>query len=54
MIGMDGRVLLQKQWMKQQDAMTTVVDVSELMRGMYLMEVTVGDALKEVRKVMKE
>jgi hypothetical protein len=54
MIGMDGRVLLQKQWMKQQDAMTTVVDVSELMRGMYLLEITVGDALKEVRKVMKE
>lgn len=54
LIGMDGRVLLQKQYMKQQDAMTTVVDVSELMRGVYLMEVAVGDALKEVRKVMKE
>lgn len=54
LIGMDGRVLLQKQWMKQQDVMTNVVDVSELVRGMYLMEVTVGDALKEVRKVMKE
>lgn len=54
LISMDGRVMQQKQWMKKEETITSVLDVKHLMPGIYLMEVTVGDQLREIRKIIKE
>jgi len=54
LISMDGKVLIQKQWMKKEELITTVMDVKRLVAGIYLLEVTIGDQLREIRKVVKE
>lgn len=54
LLGMDGKVVQQKQWMKKEESMTAVLDAARLLPGIYLMEVTVGDQLREIRKMVKE
>jgi hypothetical protein len=53
LISMDGKVMIQKQWMKKEELITTVMDVKQLVAGIYLLEVTIGDQLREIRKVVK-
>ncbi len=53
LLGMDGKVMIQKQWMKKEEFITTVMDVKQLVAGIYLLEVTIGDQLREIRKVVK-
>lgn len=54
LIGMDGKMIQQKQWMKKEESITAVMDAARLLPGIYLMEVTVGDQLREIRKIVKE
>jgi poly(3-hydroxybutyrate) depolymerase len=54
LLSMDGRVVLQKQWMKKEELITTVMDVKQLLPGVYLVEVTIGNQLREIRKIIKE
>ena len=54
LIAMDGKVMMQKQWMKKEETITAVLDVQQLTRGIYLMEVSVGDQMREIRKIIKE
>lgn len=54
LISMDGRVMQQKQWMKKEELITTVMDVKQLVPGIYLLEVTIGDQLREIRKIVKK
>jgi predicted esterase len=54
LIGMDGKMIQQKQWMKKEESITAIMDAARLLPGIYLMEVTVGDQLREIRKIVKE
>ncbi|WP_315820851.1 T9SS type A sorting domain-containing protein [Paraflavitalea speifideaquila] len=54
LLSMDGRIILQKQWMKKEELITTVMDVKQLLPGIYLVEVTIGNQLREIRKIIKE
>lgn len=54
LMAMDGRVVQQKQWMKQETYSSTDIHVKQLLPGIYLLEVTIGDQLREIRKVIKE
>ncbi len=54
LIGMDGKMIQQKQWMKKEESITAVMDAARLLPGIYLMEVTISDQLREIRKIVKE
>lgn len=54
LISMDGRTMQQKQWMKKEESITAVIEAARLMPGIYLMEVTIGDQLREIRKIVKQ
>lgn len=53
-VSMDGKKSLQQQWLKHQDVMSTTLHLGSLPAGIYLMEVTVGNQWREVKKIVKE
>lgn len=54
LFGMDGKLAKQQQWVKQQDLIAVTLDTRSLTSGIYLMEVTLGNNWREVRKVVKQ
>jgi hypothetical protein len=50
---LDGRLVKQQQLLKQQEYITTDLDMKKLTSGVYLLEVTIDDKLREVRKIVK-
>lgn len=50
----DGRIVQQKQVVKQQHTLTTGLDMRTITKGIYLLEVIIDDRLKAVRKVVKQ
>lgn len=53
-MGIDGKLQMQKQVSKQGDILTTTLDLQKLNKGVYLLEVQMSGALKEVRKIVKQ
>ena len=51
---LDGRLIKQKQLMKQDEHISMSVDMSDVQRGVYMLEVTIDDKLREVMKVIKQ
>lgn len=54
LLTLDGKLAKQQQWMKQQELFTGTIDTRSLSSGIYLMEISVGNNWREVRKVVKE
>ena len=54
LIGLEGRVIQQQQWNKTDEQVIVKMGVAHLKPGIYLMEVTIGDQLREVRKFIKQ
>lgn len=52
--GLDGKLVLQKQAIKQQQLGTGVLDLQHVLPGIYMLEVSVGDGLRMMRKVVKQ
>lgn len=50
----DGRLLKQKQLMKQQEHVSTAMDIRELGKGVYMLEVMIDDKLRETMKLVKQ
>jgi predicted esterase len=50
---LDGRLVQQQQLLKQQEYVITDMDMKKLNSGVYLLEVTIDDKLREVRKIIK-
>ena len=50
----DGRMVQQKQVMKEKELMSTVLDIQKLTKGTYLMKISVGTSVLEVRKMIKQ
>jgi poly(3-hydroxybutyrate) depolymerase len=51
---LDGRLVKQKQLMKQEEHVATGMDIRELGKGVYMLEVIIGDKLKESMKLIKQ
>jgi predicted esterase len=51
---LDGRLIKQKQLLKQDEHISMSVDMSDVKRGVYMLEVTIDDKLREVMKVIKQ
>lgn len=51
---LEGRVIKQKQLLKQDEHVSTPLDIREVGKGVYLLEVMIDDKLKEVMKVIKQ
>jgi hypothetical protein len=51
---LDGRLVKQKQMLKQDEQISTPLDVRELGNGVYLLEVVIDDKLREVKKLIKQ
>jgi hypothetical protein len=51
---LDGRIIKQKQILKQEEHISTSLDVSDVSRGVYMLEVVIDDKLREVMKVIKQ
>lgn len=51
---LDGRLIRQKQVMKQDEHISTGMDIRELGKGVYMLEVLIGDKLKETMKLVKQ
>ncbi|NII23512.1 T9SS type A sorting domain-containing protein [Pseudoflavitalea sp. X16] len=54
LLSMDGKLVKQRQWMKKEESITVVMEMAQLVPGIYLMEITVGDQLRELRKIIKK
>jgi poly(3-hydroxybutyrate) depolymerase len=51
---LDGRLIKQKQLLKQEELVSTAVDIRELGKGVYMLEVLIGDQLRETMKLVKQ
>jgi hypothetical protein len=51
---LDGSLVMEKQLIKQDEILTTNLDVHRLTNGVYLLKVTIGDNLHEVTKIIKQ
>ena len=54
LFSMDGRLVLQQQLIKEQDLVSTTLDVQRLNKGTYVMKISIGNAVQEVRKLIKQ
>jgi len=45
---------MQQQLMKGQDLVSTTLDMQRLNKGTYLMKITIGNSVQEVRKLIKQ
>jgi hypothetical protein len=51
---LDGRLVKQKQLMKQEELVSTGMDIRELGKGVYMLEVMIDDKLRETMKLIKQ
>jgi len=54
LFSMDGRLVLQQQLIKEQDLVSTTLDVHRLNKGTYVMKISIGNTVQEVRKLIKQ
>ena len=54
LFSIDGRLVLQQQLMKGQDLVSTTLDLQRLNKGTYLMKISIGNSVQEVRKLIKQ
>lgn len=52
--GIDGKLLISKQLNKDNETISTLIPVSRLTKGVYVLEVQVGDEIKETKKFIKQ
>ena len=50
---LDGRLIKQKQLLKQEEHISTGMDIRELTKGVYMLEVVIDDKLRRTTKVVK-
>ena len=53
-IGVDGKLRMQKQWLKEQEQLSVTLPIQTLNRGVYFLEVQVGDGNRETMKIVKQ
>lgn len=54
LIGVDGRLQLQKQLLKEQDQLSVSLPMQTLNKGVYFLEVQIGEGTRETMKVVKQ
>ncbi|MBC7849308.1 MAG: T9SS type A sorting domain-containing protein [Chitinophagaceae bacterium] len=50
----DGRIVQQKQLAKEKESVSTSIDMQQLPKGTYMLKITIGDGVQEMRKVVKQ
>ncbi len=53
-LSMDGRLIKQSQYAKQQDQLMADIDTRDLNTGIYLVAITGENGWREVRKIVKK
>lgn len=53
-LGVDGKLQLQRLFNKDQESLTASLPVQQLKTGIYFVEVQVGDSIKETMKIIKQ
>jgi predicted peptidase len=51
---LDGRLIKQKQIIKKDEHISTAMDVTDVSRGVYMLEVVIDDKLRQVMKLVKQ
>ncbi len=54
LLSLDGKTARQEQWIKQQGLFSTTMDLRSLAPGIYMMEISLGNDWREVRKIIKQ
>ncbi|MDF2187624.1 T9SS type A sorting domain-containing protein [Paraflavitalea sp. CAU 1676] len=53
-ISLEGRIVQQQQWNKQEEQLIIKLPAKTMNPGIYLLEVTIGGKLREIRKIVKQ
>ncbi|MBL0132527.1 MAG: T9SS type A sorting domain-containing protein [Chitinophagaceae bacterium] len=51
---MEGKLMMQKQVMKENETLQVSMDLNKINPGMYMLQYTIGNSTREMKKIVKQ